>query len=76
VHQSGEVRVVPGRFDGRLRMEISDDGRGLPPGFDWRKSRSLGLSIVNTLVAELEGNFELGARPAGPGTLALVEIPL
>jgi two-component system, sensor histidine kinase PdtaS len=75
-HQSGEVRVVPSRYDGRLRMEISDDGRGLPPGFDWRKSRSLGLSIVNTLVAEMEGSFQLGPRQAGSGTRAVVEIPL
>jgi two-component sensor histidine kinase len=75
-HQSGEVRVVPGRYDERLRMEISDDGRGLPQGFDWRKSRSLGLSIVNTLVAEMEGSFQLGPREAGPGTRAVVEIPL
>jgi two-component sensor histidine kinase len=75
-HQSGEVRVVPSRFDGRLRMEISDDGRGLPPGFDWRQSRSLGLSIVNTLVAEMEGSFQLGPRQAGPGTQVVVEILL
>ena len=33
---SGEVRVVPTAADGRLRVEISDDGRGLPEGFDWR----------------------------------------
>src|SRR6476620_9008177 len=75
-HQSGEVRVVPSRFDGRLRMEISDDGQGLPPGFDWRQSRSLGLSIVNTWVAEMEGSFQLGPRQAGPGTEVVVEIPL
>jgi two-component sensor histidine kinase len=75
-NQSGEVRVVPSQYDGRLRMEISDDGRGLPTGFDWRKSRSLGLSIVNTLVAEMEGSFQLGPREAGPGTRAVVEIPL
>jgi two-component system, sensor histidine kinase PdtaS len=74
--RSGEIRVVPTRFDGRLRVEISDDGRGLPDGFDWRKSRSLGLSIVNTLVAEMEGTFELGGHSHGPGTLAVVEIPL
>jgi two-component system, sensor histidine kinase PdtaS len=73
---SGEVRVVPKAVDGRLRVEISDDGRGLPPGFDWRTSRSLGLSIVNTLVAEMEGSFELGPQPDGPGTRAVVEIPL
>jgi two-component system, sensor histidine kinase PdtaS len=75
-HQSGEVRVAPNRFDGRLRMEISDDGQGLPEGFDWRNSRSLGLSIVNTLVAEMEGSFRLGPRQAGSGTQAVVEIPL
>ena len=75
-HQSGEVRVASSRFDGRLRMEISDDGQGLPPGFDWHTSRSLGLSIVNTLVAEMEGSFRLGPRQAGPGTQAVVEIPL
>ena len=72
----GHVLVVPTRVDGRLRVEISDDGLGLPPDFDWRQSRSLGLSIVNTLVAEMEGVFRVGSQPEGPGTLAIVEIPL
>ena len=73
---SGEIRVVPTTVDGRLRVEISDDGRGLPPDFDWRTSRSLGLSIVGTLVAEMEGSFELGPQPDGPGTRAVVDISL
>jgi two-component sensor histidine kinase len=72
---SGQVLVLPSRRDGRLRVEISDDGQGLPEGFDWRQSRSLGLSIVNTLVAEMEGTFEIGAQPEGrPGTRAVFEI--
>ncbi len=75
VDGSGEVLVRPSRHDGRLRVEISDDGRGLPEGFDWRESRSLGLSIVNTLIAEMEGSFEIGAQPGGrPGTRAVFEI--
>ncbi len=74
--RSGEVRVVPSFHGQMLRVEISDDGRGLPPDFDWRGSRSLGLSIVNTLVEEMEGQFELGPQPDGPGTRAVVEIPL
>src|SRR5918993_569029 len=73
---SGEVRVVPTAADGRLLVEISDDGRGLPDGFDWRSSRSLGLSIVTTLVAEMEGTFTLGPQPDGPGTRAVVDIPI
>ena len=70
--RSGEVRVVPTVDAGRLRVEISDDGRGLPADFDWRTSRSLGLSIVTTLVAEMEGTFELGPHAEGPGTRAVV----
>jgi two-component sensor histidine kinase len=71
----GEVRVVPEVADGVLRFSVTDNGRGMPPDFDWRTSRSLGLSIVNTLVAELEGTFELGPNPDGPGTRARVQIP-
>jgi len=74
--RSGEVRVVPSLVGHKLRVEISDDGRGLPADFDWRQSRSLGLSIVNTLVVDMEGHFELGPQPEGPGTRAVVEIPL
>ena len=74
-HNSGEVRVVPSRLNGRLRVEISDNGRGCRWTLTGVRSRSLGLSIVNTLVAEMEGSFELGPRQAGPGTKAVVEIP-
>jgi two-component sensor histidine kinase len=70
------VLVLPSREDGRLRVEISDDGRGLPPGFDWRESRSLGLSIVNTLIEEMEGTFSIGPRPESPGTRVVFEIPV
>jgi two-component sensor histidine kinase len=73
---AGEVRVIPSLADGRLRVEISDDGRGLPPDFDWRQSRTLGLSIVDTLVGEMEGSFQLGPQQHGPGTRAVVEIPI
>jgi two-component sensor histidine kinase len=74
--KAGEVLVLPSRTDGRLRVEITDDGQGFPPDFDWRQSRSLGLSIVNTLVEELEGTFDIGSRPDSPGTCAVVEIPV
>ena len=37
-----------------------------PPDFDWRQSRSLGLSIVNTLVAEMEGTFDDRPPARGP----------
>jgi len=81
--RSGVVTVRPvrrrtDRRDGgcELQIEIVDEGVGLPEGFDWRASRSLGLSIVNTLVAELRGTLELGPNPDGHGTRAVVAVPL
>jgi two-component sensor histidine kinase len=74
--RSGQVRVTPTTIGCRLRVEITDDGRGLPEGFDWHHSRSLGLSIVSTLVEEMEGSFEIGPRTDGPGTMAVVEVPI
>ena len=61
----GEVQIVPGVRDGRLRVEISDDGAGLPDDFDWRASPSLGLSIVNTLVVGHGRRVPAGPEPAG-----------
>ncbi|HET9871003.1 MAG TPA: histidine kinase N-terminal domain-containing protein [Propionibacteriaceae bacterium] len=73
---SGELRVVPTRYDGRLKVEILDDGRGLPADFDWRRTQSLGLSIVSTLIAELNGTVNIGPNPGGRGTCAAIDIPL
>jgi two-component sensor histidine kinase len=72
----GKVQVIPTVEADRLRVEILDDGVGLPKNFDPSASRSLGLSIVRTLVAEMEGTFNLGDNPDGPGTRAVIEISL
>ncbi|MDP3967527.1 MAG: histidine kinase N-terminal domain-containing protein [Nocardioides sp.] len=65
---------------GELRVVVTDDGRGLPAGFDPDSSTSLGLSIVRTLVeSELGGDlrFERG-HPTGTRVtlvLRLAELP-
>ncbi|MBO0827571.1 MAG: histidine kinase N-terminal domain-containing protein [Streptosporangiales bacterium] len=74
--RSGEVGITADRTEGRLRVRVTDDGAGLPQGFDATRSVSLGLQIVRTLVmTELGGVLELGARPGG-GTRASLDLPL
>lgn len=41
-----------------FRLVVGDDGIGLPAGFDWRTSSSLGLRLVNDLTRQLEGVVE------------------
>jgi two-component sensor histidine kinase len=45
--------------DGTVRLGIGDDGAGLPAGLDFRKTETLGLQLVCTLVDQLRGTIEL-----------------
>lgn len=55
------------------RLEIYDNGIGLPPDFDRTKTKSLGIQIVRTLVeTDLGGTFELSGTG---GTHAVITIP-
>ncbi|SDE18593.1 sensor histidine kinase [Auraticoccus monumenti] len=73
---SGQVVVEPRRVDHSLELLVSDAGVGLPEGFELASSKSLGLSIVSTLVRDLGGEFTLGPNPAGRGSTARVLLPL
>ena len=62
-----------------LRVEVRDDGLGLPEGFDIEQTTSLGLSIVRDLVAsQLEGTITMEALPAaeGGGTRVAISVPV
>jgi two-component sensor histidine kinase len=58
----------------RLRVEVADDGRGLPESFDLNASDRLGLQIVRTLVeSELGGRLTIATRPGG-GTVVTIDV--
>ncbi|MES2698517.1 MAG: histidine kinase dimerization/phosphoacceptor domain -containing protein [Pseudomonadota bacterium] len=71
------VRVIAEDAGGSLRIEVMDDGRGLPAGFDPASSPSLGLRIARTLAVGLGGQFEVAPAAAGArGTVSILRFPL
>jgi len=57
----------PGRIEVELRLEapeirllVSDDGVGLPPGFAASSSSGLGMGLILLLAQQLGGRFEIG----------------
>ena len=54
----------------RYRLSVSDNGNGLPDGFDIRKTGTLGLTLVTTLVRQLDGSISV---ESDGGTVVTVE---
>ncbi|MDR1806689.1 MAG: sensor histidine kinase [Propionibacteriaceae bacterium] len=76
---SGEIVLAPRHLDGGwLEVNVIDRGQGLPEGFkvDDQTRQSLGLSIVSTLAADLDGTFNLEPNEDGVGTRAVIRVPL
>lgn len=57
----------------KVNIEIGDDGVGLPEDFIVENSESLGLQLVDSLVEQLDGAFEI---ESSNGTYFKIEFPL
>ena len=67
--QTGTIKVALAKAGDVYRLTVSDDGVGLPPGFDYRNTTSLGMQLVVTLAGQLDGVIE---HPEGPGTTFII----
>ncbi len=71
--ESGELRVeLLTPAPGSLVLCVSDDGPGLPEGFDLRKAKSLGLRLIDNLTRQLRGGIVMNRNGRG----ARIEITL
>ena len=69
-HGAGKIRVKLSRENGVATLRVSDDGVGLPEGFDLERDAGTGLNIATSLAREdLDGAFNLAADQ---GTTATV----
>ena len=62
--RSGTLTVRLARLDDdTVRLSVTDDGAGLPANFMQRQSISLGMQLVQDLVAQLQGTLSVGPEP-------------
>jgi PAS domain S-box-containing protein len=68
--RSGEISVRVSSEEGRITLQVADNGVGMPAGLDSRNTESLGLQLVNLLARQLRGSisFDGGAK----GTVAVI----
>lgn len=70
----GVIRLVcRPEHDGGLVVEVSDDGVGLPEGFDPRAAGSLGMRLIHSLTAQAGGRIAFD--DAGIGLTVRLSLP-
>jgi len=73
-NRMGHIRIRLVHASGKgYEFTVSDDGIGLPAGFDFRNARTFGLQLINGLAThQMRGTVEL--QP-GPGTSFVIRFP-
>jgi two-component sensor histidine kinase len=57
--KAGEIFIGISEKGKTVSIQIEDNGVGLPEGFNYLKTETLGLQLVATLVEQLDGQLEL-----------------
>ncbi len=71
------VELALARETGFLAVRVTDNGHGMPAGFNINETRSLGLSIVRDLVTEqLGGTITMSPGFGSKGTIVELSLPL
>jgi PAS domain S-box-containing protein len=61
--QQPEIRVEMRYVEPAYTLSVSDNGVGLPPGVDWRKANTLGMTLVRSwAVHQLSGEITVDSR--------------
>lgn len=72
----GVIKVDAREIDGKLLVEISDEGLGLPEGFEIDQPRkSLGFRVVHGLIRQLMGELKI-SKNIPRGALFTITFPL
>jgi PAS domain S-box-containing protein len=58
--RNGTITLTGRLEDNLLTLTVSDDGVGMPPAYDWKNTKTLGLRLINILADQIGGTITLG----------------
>lgn len=57
--KEGELRITLSKENGTGTLRVADDGQSLPDDFSLDDQQSMGMTLIQTLTEQLEGEFEI-----------------
>jgi PAS domain S-box-containing protein len=73
--RSGEVAVELRRVpENGYLLRVRDDGIGFPDGLDIRRTETLGMQVVTTLVSQIDASIDLNREPGTDFTVHFQEV--
>jgi two-component sensor histidine kinase len=74
--RAGAIDISAHEINGHLHVEVSDQGVGLPDGFDIDQPRqSLGFKVITGLARQLQGHLTVASN-VPTGTRFLLDLPI
>ena len=61
--KEGVIRVAMEQTEDQVRISVSDNGIGLPEGFNTKHDGNLGLELVRTLIEQVDGQLKVSNAP-------------
>jgi two-component sensor histidine kinase len=60
--EKGEIRIILEEKNRNVHAHISDNGIGLPEGFEPEERESLGMTLIHNFMTQLEAEGEIGSN--------------
>jgi two-component sensor histidine kinase len=74
-YAQGHIVVGIAMLSDTVQLTITDDGPGLPAGFDPNNSKKLGMRLIHSLARQIGGTVEFAPGRDGRGTRLTVAFP-
>ena len=73
-YDKGEIKIILEKNDETYTLTVKDNGIGLPEGFKFIETNSLGILLINTLVNQLEGKLDVEVNGGTCVTITFTEL--
>ncbi|HRA60844.1 MAG TPA: PAS domain S-box protein, partial [Bacteroidia bacterium] len=72
--EEGTLSVTLKKLEGgKLKLEVTDDGKGFPKEINWKDTESLGLQLVVTLAGQIRGDIQMETKKGTTFTIVFNE---